>query len=175
LVTLDDVTRSFTADDLLITDGHDRPVGIAGIMGGADCEIGPDTTDVLLEMAWFDPTSISRTSRRLGLRSEASARFEKGADPGVVALAADRFCELAAEICGASTEPVQVDVRGTLPSRPAGPGAHRARERPARHRPEPVADRRAAGPDRVRRRARWTTTSTWPSPRGATTRPPRST
>jgi phenylalanyl-tRNA synthetase beta chain len=119
LVTLDDVTRSFTADDLLITDGHDRPVGIAGIMGGADCEIGPDTTDVLLEMAWFDPTSISRTSRRLGLRSEASARFEKGADPGVVALAADRFCELAAEICGASTEPVQVDVRGTLPSRPA--------------------------------------------------------
>jgi phenylalanyl-tRNA synthetase beta chain len=119
LVTLDDVTRTFTADDLLITDGDDRPVGIAGIMGGADCEIGPDTTDVLLEMAWFDPTSISRTSRRLGLRSEASARFEKGADPGVVALAADRFCELAAEICGASTEPVQVDVRGTLPARPA--------------------------------------------------------
>lgn len=118
LVTLDDVTRTFTEDDLLITDGQDRPVGIAGIMGGADCEIGPDTTDVLLEMAWFDPTSISRTSRRLGLRSEASARFEKGADPGVIEVAADRFCELAAEICGATTEPIQVDVRAKLPERP---------------------------------------------------------
>ncbi len=118
MVTLDDVSRTFTTDDLLIVDGADRAVGIAGIMGGADCEIGAGTTDVLLEMAWFDPTSVSRSSRRLGLRSEASARFEKGADPGVIAAAADRFCELAAEICGAVTEPVQVDVRGALPERP---------------------------------------------------------
>ena len=118
MVTLDDVTRTVGPDDLLITDGADVPVGIAGIMGGADCEIGPGTTDVLLELAWFDPTSISRSSRRLGLRSEASARFEKGVDPAVTLLAADRFCQLAAEICGATTEPVQVDVRGTLPARP---------------------------------------------------------
>ncbi len=118
LVTLDDVTRTCTPDDLLITDGEDRPIGIAGVMGGASAEIGPGTTDVLLEMAWFDPTSVSRTSRRLGLRSEASARFEKGVDPAVADVAADRFCQLAAEICGASTEPVQVDVRGTLPERP---------------------------------------------------------
>ena len=61
LTTLDDVERTLTADDLLICDGDDRPVGIAGIMGGADCEISATTTDVLLEMAWFDPTSISRT------------------------------------------------------------------------------------------------------------------
>jgi phenylalanyl-tRNA synthetase beta chain len=119
LVTLDDVTRTFTATDLLICDGDDRPVGIAGVMGGAACEIGPTTTDVLVELAWFDPTSVSRTSRRLGLRSEASARFEKGVDPDVTELAADRFCQLAAEICGAITEAVQVDVRGTLPDRPA--------------------------------------------------------
>jgi phenylalanyl-tRNA synthetase beta chain len=119
LVTLDDVERTFTADDLLICDGDDRPVGIAGIMGGADCEIDDGTTDVLLEMAWFDPTSISRSSRRLGLRSEASARFEKGADPGVVEVAADRFCQLAAEICGATTEAVQIDAVGLLPERPA--------------------------------------------------------
>jgi phenylalanyl-tRNA synthetase beta chain len=118
LVTLDDVERTLTADDLLICDGDDRPVGIAGIMGGADCEIGPDTTDVLLELAWFDPTSISRSSRRLGLRSEASARFEKGADPAGLDLAADRFCELAEAICGAVAVPVQVDVRGRLPERP---------------------------------------------------------
>jgi phenylalanyl-tRNA synthetase beta chain len=119
LTTLDDVERTFTVDDLLICDGDDQPVGIAGIMGGADCEIGDRTTDVLLEMAWFDPTSISRSSRRLGLRSEASARFEKGADPGGIEVAADRFCQLAAEICGATTEAVQVDAVGSLPDRPA--------------------------------------------------------
>ena len=118
IVTLDDIERTLTVEDLLICDGDDRPVGIAGIMGGAAGEVGPATTDVLLEMAWFHPTSISRSSRRLGLRSEASARFEKGVDPAVVSLAADRFCELAAEICGATSEPVQVDVRGELPSRP---------------------------------------------------------
>lgn len=118
IVTLDDVERSLTSLDLLICDGDDRPVGIAGIMGGAAPEISDTTTDVLLELAWFDPTSISRSSRRLGLRSEASARFEKGIDPAVADLAADRFCQLAAEICGATTEPVQVDVRGQLPARP---------------------------------------------------------
>jgi phenylalanyl-tRNA synthetase beta chain len=118
LTTLDDVERTFTADDLLICDGEDTPVGIAGIMGGAECEISDTTTDVLLELAWFDPTSISRSSRRLGLRSEASARFEKGCDPAVADLAADRFCELATEICGASEDWSQVEVRGTLPDRP---------------------------------------------------------
>ncbi len=118
LVTLDDVTRTLTADDLLICDGADHPVGIAGVMGGADCEIDDSTTDVLLELAWFDPTSISRTSRRLGLRSEASARFEKGCDPAIAEIAGDRFAELAAEICGARCELVQVDVRGHLPERP---------------------------------------------------------
>jgi phenylalanyl-tRNA synthetase beta chain len=118
LTTLDDVERTFTADDLLICDGDDVAVGIAGIMGGAACEISDATTDVLLEVAWFDPTSISRTSRRLGLRSEASARFEKGCDPAAIDVAADRFCQLAAEICGATAETVEVDVRGTLPERP---------------------------------------------------------
>ncbi|HEX2575452.1 MAG TPA: phenylalanine--tRNA ligase subunit beta, partial [Aquihabitans sp.] len=118
LVTLDDVERTLTTDDLVIADGEDRAVGIAGVMGGADGEIDGTTTDILLELAWFDPTSVSRTSRRLGLRSEASARFEKGVDPAVADLAADRFCQLAAEICGATTEAVQVDVRGSLPERP---------------------------------------------------------
>ncbi len=117
LVTLDDVERTLTTDDLLICDAEDGAVGIAGIMGGAACEISGETTEVLLEMAWFDPPSISRTSRRLGLRSEASARFDKGADPEVLDLAAARFCELAAEICGATIAPGSVDVRGQLPDR----------------------------------------------------------
>ena len=118
LTTLDDVERTFTADDLLICDAEQQPVGIAGIMGGASCEIGPATTDVLLEMAWFQPWAVSRTSRRLGLRTEASARFEKGCDAEGIPLAAARFCELAADICGATVAPSAVDVHGELPPRP---------------------------------------------------------
>ncbi|MGH9112247.1 MAG: phenylalanine--tRNA ligase subunit beta [Acidimicrobiales bacterium] len=116
LVTLDALERSFTADDLLICDGDDTPVGIAGIMGGADTEIDVTTTDVLLEMAWFLPIAIARTSRRLRLRSEASARFEKGCDPEVIELAHTRFAELMAA-SGARIEAGSVDVRGELPPR----------------------------------------------------------
>jgi phenylalanyl-tRNA synthetase beta chain len=118
LETLDGVVRTFTADDLLICDARQQPVGIAGVMGGASCEISPTTTDVLLEMAWFQPWAVSRTSRRLGLRTEASARFEKGCDPEVIPLAAARFCALAADICGATTAPGAVVVDGELPARP---------------------------------------------------------
>jgi phenylalanyl-tRNA synthetase beta chain len=116
LVTLDGVERRFTGDDLLICDGDDSPVGIAGIMGGADTEIDDTTTDVLLEMAWFLPIAIAKTSRRLRLRSEASARFEKGADPEVIDLAHRRFAELVAG-SGARLEAGTVDVRGELPDR----------------------------------------------------------
>ena len=116
MVTLDDVTRAFTGDDLLICDAEDTPVGIAGVMGGADTEIDTSTTDVLLEMAWFLPISIAKTSRRLRLRSEASARFEKGTDPEVIDLAQRRFAELVAP-SGARLEAGSVDVRGELPDR----------------------------------------------------------
>jgi phenylalanyl-tRNA synthetase beta chain len=116
LVTLDGVERTFTAEDLLITDGDDRAVGIAGVMGGADTEIDESTTDVLLEMAWFRPLTIAKTSRRLRLRSEASARFEKGTDPEVIELAHRRFGELVAP-GGARLEAGIVDVRGELPDR----------------------------------------------------------
>src|SRR5690606_29000802 len=116
MVTLDDVTRTFTGDDLLICDAKDTPVGIAGVMGGADTEIDASTTDVLLEMAWFLPISIAKTSRRLRLRSEASARFEKGTDPEVIDLAQRRFAELVAP-SGARIEAGAVDVRGELPDR----------------------------------------------------------
>lgn len=118
ITTLDDVERRLGPEDLVIVDGDHRSHGIAGVMGGADAEVGPDTTEVLLEMAWFRPSSVNRTSRRLGLRSEASARFEKGVDPAVIDLAADRFCQLASEICGAETLDLQIDVRGELPERP---------------------------------------------------------
>ena len=116
LVTLDDIERTFTADDLLICDAEDMPIGIAGIMGGADTEIDAATTEVLLEMAWFLPIAIAKTSRRLRLRSEASARFEKGTDPEVIELAHARFAELLAP-SGALLEAGMVDVRGELPAR----------------------------------------------------------
>jgi phenylalanyl-tRNA synthetase beta chain len=116
MVTLDGVERTFTADDLLICDGDDRAIGIAGVMGGADTEIDASTTDAVVEMAWFLPISIAKTSRRLRLRSEASARFEKGTDPEIIDVAHRRFAELLAA-SGARLEAGTVDARGELPDR----------------------------------------------------------
>ncbi len=116
ILTLDDVTRSVTPDDLLIVDGDDRAVGVGGVMGGANTEIDASTTDVLVEMAWFLPIAVAKTSRRLKLRSEASARFEKGCDPEVADLAHLRFGELLGP-AGARLEAGIVDVRGELPRR----------------------------------------------------------
>jgi phenylalanyl-tRNA synthetase beta chain len=98
LTTLDDQERDVRAGDGLIVDGADRPVGIAGVMGGATTEISAETEAVLLEVAWWDRESIARTSQRLGLRSEASSRFERGTDWQLLDRAADRFCQLLDEI-----------------------------------------------------------------------------
>ncbi|MEY2406379.1 MAG: phenylalanyl-tRNA synthetase beta chain, partial [Acidimicrobiaceae bacterium] len=116
LLTLDDVERRLTADDLLICDANDAPNGLAGIMGGASSEIDETTRDVLVEMAWFLPIGIAKTARRLGLRSEASARFEKGTDPEVIELAHARFVELLGNAV-TSVATGMVDVRGELPQR----------------------------------------------------------
>ncbi len=115
LTTLDGVERELTPEDLLICDGDDGPVGLAGIMGGATSEIDDATTDVLLEMAWFHPIGIVKSSRRHKLRSEASARFEKGTDPEVVDLAMRRF----AELLGAPLEDGNAVALGDLPERPS--------------------------------------------------------
>src|SRR4051812_19691175 len=80
--------------DCLICDAEGTPVGIAGIMGGASSEISETTTRVLLEAAYFDRMAIARTSKRIGLRSEASARFERGCDPEGIDRAVARFAEL---------------------------------------------------------------------------------
>ena len=96
LTTLDGTERRLGegGDDCVICDANDVVVGIGGIMGGASSEIEPSTTHVLLEAANFDAMSIARTSKRLNLRTEASARFERGVDPEVIDLAVARFCEL---------------------------------------------------------------------------------
>ncbi len=117
LVTLDDVERTLLTDDLLICGGDDVALGIAGVMGGASAEISDTTTDVALEMAWFLPRAVGTTARRLGLRTEAAARFERGVDPEIADLAAARVVQLATEICGATAAPDAVEARGTLPDR----------------------------------------------------------
>ena len=96
VVTLDGVERTLGTDgeDCLICDGEDAPVGIAGIMGGESTEIAATTSAVLLEAAFFNAMAIARSSKRLGLRSEASARFERGCDPEGIDRAAGRFIEL---------------------------------------------------------------------------------
>lgn len=100
LVTLDDVERTFTADDLLICD-TERPVAVAGVMGGELAEVSGSTTDILLESASFERGGIQRTRRRIGLSTEASMRFERGVDPEAVPRGADRASKLIAEWCGA--------------------------------------------------------------------------
>ncbi|HUS61983.1 MAG TPA: phenylalanine--tRNA ligase subunit beta [Acidimicrobiales bacterium] len=94
VVTLDGVARMVGPDDCLICDADNRAVGIAGIMGGASSETDPDTTSVLLEAAFFDRMAIARSSQRLKLRSEASARFDKGCDPAGIDRAVARIVEL---------------------------------------------------------------------------------
>ena len=105
VVTLDGSERQVGGGpepDLLICDAEDRPVGVAGIMGGASSEISPSTRRVLLEVAHFEAMAIARTSKRLGLRSEASSRFERGTDPEIVQLAADRVASVAGAASPAS-------------------------------------------------------------------------
>ncbi|MEP7047971.1 MAG: phenylalanine--tRNA ligase subunit beta [Ilumatobacteraceae bacterium] len=99
MVTLDGVERTLTVEDLLICDATDTPIGIGGIMGGLDSEISDATTTIALEMAWFDAIGIAKTAGRLGLRSEASFRFDRGVDPNGMPLAIARFVELLRLTC----------------------------------------------------------------------------
>ena len=113
LVTLDGKDRALDPEDLLIAD-RDRGSALAGVMGGGDSEISAGTTRVLLESAWFAPGGIRRTSRRHGLKTEASYRFERGADPGMVIAAADRCAGLIAELAGGTVRPGVVDAHPRL-------------------------------------------------------------
>jgi phenylalanyl-tRNA synthetase beta chain len=116
LRTLDGVDRELDPTDLVIADA-DRPVAIAGIMGGEETEIGDRTTTVLLEAANFDPYTIYRTSERHRLRSEASNRWEKGVDPYAAEAAADLATNLILELAGGELA-AAADVHDGLPERP---------------------------------------------------------
>jgi len=99
LTTLDGTLRKLDTADLLICDGDDRVIGIAGVMGGANTEISDTTTEIALETAWFEPNGVRLTSQRLALRTEASARFERGVDPLGVDYSVARFAALLRESC----------------------------------------------------------------------------
>ncbi|MBZ5560860.1 MAG: phenylalanine--tRNA ligase subunit beta [Acidobacteriia bacterium] len=114
LRTLDGVDRALNSANLVIADGV-RAVALAGVMGGEDSEISPATTSVLLESAWFDPLSIRRTSKAHGMHTEASHRFERGADIEMAPRAADRAAELIRELAGGEI------LRGAIDAFPAPP------------------------------------------------------
>jgi len=105
LETLDGVVRTLSPEDLLITDGS-GPIGLAGVMGGATTEISDATTDILIEAANFDPVSIARTARRHKLPSEASRRFERGVDPTLGPIAAQRVVDLLVSLAGGTADPL---------------------------------------------------------------------
>jgi phenylalanyl-tRNA synthetase beta chain len=106
--TLDGVGRQMPDEALMICDGK-KPVALAGIMGGLNSEVEPETANILLESAYFDPMGIRRTSKRIGLTTEASLRFERGIDPNGSLRAADRAAALMVELAGGSLVQRAVD------------------------------------------------------------------
>ncbi len=109
LTTLDEIERELASDMLVIADAE-KPVALAGVMGGYDSEITEATCDVLLESAYFNPSSIRATAKALGMSTEASYRFERGADPGIVITALDRAAQLITELAGGTICKGVVDV-----------------------------------------------------------------
>ncbi|MDR0435082.1 MAG: phenylalanine--tRNA ligase subunit beta, partial [Gracilibacteraceae bacterium] len=116
IVTLDGVSRALTADTLVIADDS-GPIAIAGVMGGLATEITQETKNIFFESAHFLGASVRRTSRRLGLRSESSSRFEKGVNPHLCLAALGRVAELVAELA-AGRPAALTEYKGALPSPP---------------------------------------------------------
>jgi phenylalanyl-tRNA synthetase beta chain len=114
MTTLDDIERTLDSEMLVIEDAA-GPTSLAGVMGGSRSEVHDGTTRVLMEAATWDGPNIQRTSTRLGLRSEASGRFEKGLSTGTTMEAQAVAAQLMIELCGATLEPGTVDVRADEP------------------------------------------------------------
>ncbi|WP_353953511.1 phenylalanine--tRNA ligase subunit beta [Knoellia sp. S7-12] len=117
LTTLDDVERALDPEDLLIVDGSDTPLAIAGVMGGESSEVSASTTDVLIEAAHFDQVTVARSSRRHKLTTEASKRFERGVDPAVTAAAAQLAVDLLVEHGGGTADSGVTDVDNRIEPR----------------------------------------------------------
>ncbi len=120
LRTLDGVDHELNDEHLVIADAA-RPVALAGVMGGLDTEISDKTRNVLIESAWFQPSSVRKTSRGFGMHTEASHRFERGADVGATVPAADRIAVLLAEFAGGKILKGVIDVYPSPADRAAIP------------------------------------------------------
>jgi phenylalanyl-tRNA synthetase beta chain len=116
-LALDGKTYVLNPDNLVIAD-EERAVGLAGVMGGEETGVNETTKNILLEAAWFLPASIRRTARNLNLPSDASYRFERRVDPGMVLAASNRAAELMREIAGANPA-AEIATGGKLPAPPA--------------------------------------------------------
>jgi phenylalanyl-tRNA synthetase beta chain len=117
LKTLDGLERKLHPEDLVIADAR-KPVALAGVMGGWDSMITDKTRNVLIESAWFDPATVRRTSRRHGMHTDASHRFERGADWGATTLACNRVAEVILQSAGGKLEGGLIDVVGRDLHRP---------------------------------------------------------
>ncbi|MEO8433138.1 MAG: phenylalanine--tRNA ligase subunit beta [Acidobacteriota bacterium] len=112
LVTLDGVVRRLEPSDVVVADAE-RAVSLAGIMGGLDTAVTASTRVVLLEAAWWDPVTIRKTARRLGMHTDASHRFERGADVSAIPGALNLAANLILEAAGGTLAPGLLDARGT--------------------------------------------------------------
>ena len=128
LVTLDGIERPLEPSDIVVADAE-RAVSLAGVMGGLDTAVTAATKNVLLEAAWWDPPSVRKTSRRLGLHTDASHRFERGADAEAIPGALDRAAAILLESAGESARAWASSTRGARPGRPAVPPWRLARLR----------------------------------------------
>ena len=117
LKTLDGVDRKLATDDLVIADAK-KPVALAGVMGGFDSMITEKTKNVLIESAWFEPAIIRRMAKRHGMHTDASHRFERGADWGITPLACDRVAELILELAGGELIGERIDTVARSLERP---------------------------------------------------------
>ena len=109
LKTLDGVDRKLSTEDLIIADAK-KPVALAGVMGGFDSMITEKTKNVLIESAWFDPATVRKTSKQLGMHTDASHRFERGADYGATSLACARVAQKILASAGGQLEGNEIDV-----------------------------------------------------------------
>ncbi len=116
LKTLDGVDRKLTTEDLVIADAN-KPVALAGVMGGFDTMITDATRNVLIESAWFDPATVRAMAKRHGMHTDASHRFERGADWGITPLACDRVAELILESAGGELYGDRLDIIARTPAR----------------------------------------------------------
>ncbi len=113
LVTLDGVERVLDASDLVVADAQ-RAISLAGIMGGLDTAVTPQTKNVLLEAAWWDPVTVRKTARRLGMHTDASHRFERGADIDAIPGALAYTARLLVEAAGGTVAPGFLDAQGAM-------------------------------------------------------------